>query len=251
LSDARLRRTPGAWGRMLAILAEHVEAPLPSAAAWPLAPGGFRFGVQALLEAASRRSPTVLLAERGHHLPADVLSDLARSWSDWAASLGEPPAVRLLLAVRAGGQAPMPEACTVVDLPDPTPYEALVQLAGWLGTDRVTALQGVLAATGEIPELLRQIVVAGRLPDPAQAETVLRAWGGVRRGVVAALQIARADDALAQRLDQLAKGGQPFEPATDLPLEEAGLIRRRRRGLAVEAQLRSPTFAQLVDAGDD
>lgn len=250
LSDSRLRRTPGAWGRLLAILAEQTGAPLPSAAAWPMAPEGFRFGVQAVLEAATDQRPRVLLAERGHHLPADVLSDLALGWSTWAAGQAGPPNVRLLLAVRAGVHATMPEGCTVVDLPDPTNYEAVVQLAGWLGTDRVTALQGVIAATGELPELLRQIVLAGDLPDPTKSEQVLRAWGGVRRGVIAAVQIARSDDNLARRLDRLAEGPRPFDAETDVTLEVAGLVRRRRRGLNVEAQLRSPTLALLGDTPD-
>jgi hypothetical protein len=250
LSDPRLRETPGAWGRLLAIVSQHADVPLPSAAAWPMAREGFRFGLRAIFEAARENPPRVLLAERGHNLPWEILADMATAWSQWAAGQSGPAAIRMLVTTRADVPPMVPDDCELIDLPDFGEEEAASWLTGWLGVDRVPEIRRMIRQMGGVPDLLRQVVTAGKVPDTSTPEGALRAWGGQLGRLESAVQLARTEENVAERLDALFAGPLPTRPAVDQALVRAGLVRVRQGPYRRDTALRSPSIVFTAGGHD-
>lgn len=251
LSDPRLREAPGAWGRLLAIVSQHAGVPLPSAAAWPMAREGFRFGLTAIFEAARDNPPRVLLAERGHHLPWEILADMATAWSQWAAGQSGPAAIRIVVATRADVPPIVPDDCELIDLPDFGEDEAVSWLTGWLGVDRVPQIRAMISRMGGVPDLMRQVVTAGKVPDVSTPAGALAAWGGQLGRLESAVQLARTQDEVAERLDALFGGPQPTKPEVDRVLVRAGLARMRQGPLRRDTALRSPSLAFTAGGRDN
>jgi hypothetical protein len=251
LSDPLLREPPGAWSRLLAIVSRHADVPLPSAAAWPMAREGFRFGLQSIFEAAQNGPRRVLLAERGHHVPWEVLADMAQAWNDWASTRAESASIRMLVSTRGQVPGAIPKDCELIELPDFGHREAVSHLVGWLGVEKAFDATRVVDALGPVPELLRQIVATGSLPAIGTPDARLAAWGRELRRVQEAVQIARSTEALAARLDALEAGPQPWDSAADPALVLAGLAIRRAGGRHPLTAVRSPTLALFVTSPEE
>jgi hypothetical protein len=234
---------PEGWARLLSRLSEAAGVPLPTAAAWPMAREGFRFGLHAVLEGSREMPRRALLAHGAHHLPVDVLQDLAHTWAKWSRPGAEPPSLRLLLAVR-GANVDAIEDAHLLTLPDWEVNELTSYLTGWLGLVPDVARK-LAIATGGLPEVVRRVILRGRVQGRDPDVVVLEALGSLRGQVEETLRVCRAEDQLAARLDALCEESLPYEPGVDDSLVSTGVVRVVGRRPELWAELRSPVVRRL------
>lgn len=244
MSEVAVRQEQQAWARLLASIATTLRTDLPSAAAWPMAREGFRFGLVHLFDAASRHGTgRALLCCGVEHLGVSVMRDLCLAWQEHAAAQG-PRAVRMLLAIREGmGDLPLDDAARV-RLDDPDEDEAVELLGELLGTRDPHLLEAVVRRVGAVPGFLESVAHAG----PEHRGTA--GLGPMYEELLDALQIARTDERLDARLDALQghPDGLAMDADADVALERAGLVRlvhTGRIGGGRRALLRSPLIEAL------
>jgi hypothetical protein len=249
LGRMRVRRPSEAWSRFLSLVAELAQAPLASAAAWPVARAGFRHGLrQALDRITADRPPCVLLCAGAQHLPLEVVEDLGSVWSEWALTWDGLPPLRLVLAMEGGQAEAIVPGAVLVDLPDYSDVEALRYLVSRLGDEEVDDLRATVAAVGGLPAAVHEVAEVGGLDEPRAASSVRLALGAAFPAMLEAKTIVCSDDRLAARLESLEQAPQDFVDEVDPALRRAGLVRVYGTPEARRTALRSPLMARIEQA---
>jgi len=236
------------WRSVPALVAETLGVDVDDASAMSAASReGFRRRLLVVLKTAARVSDVrrVVFISGADALGFEVIQDLCFAWRDASQRYTGVPL--LVLARRVGGQSLRFEGALTVRLPDPSRGEAVRMLAELLGGGDRERLETVVHNVGTVPGFLLRVARAGGITS---ARGVARALGSMWRELVAAVEIVRSQEVLAERLDDLCLGAQPAQPLLDRPLLRAGLIAREdRRGQAM-VRLRSPLVALACGVED-
>lgn len=139
---------------------------------------------------------------------------------------------------------------TRMTLPDYGKAEAIEALVEIVGPQPTARLERLIGAVGGVPAVIERLAAEGpaAIEDAvATREGVWRRLGPVGAEIRSAFAIVSADNALSQRLEQLAREGpSPEMPDRDPRLVRAGLVRFTRKGKAKLTGVRAPVFADLA-----
>lgn len=210
---------------------------------------GFRAMLARVLEQAEEAidHPVALLAHGAEALPVAVLEDIGRVWTAHADALG--PDRRCLLLLAGSVPAEVLPGAARVDLLDYGAEEAASALLERGGPFPGRALRTLARFTGGVPGLvdaLGERLSEGETPT-LNPDALLSALGPMADELRGAVDIASADEGLADRLQALLAGeALPEDPSVDEPLRAAGLIRTSRQGGGPQVELRAPAIAALV-----
>ncbi|MCA9494437.1 MAG: hypothetical protein KC621_31135 [Myxococcales bacterium] len=116
-----------------------------------------------------------------------------------------------------------------------------------LGAGDPEQLAELVDAVGPVPAFLRQVCLAGGATDPYG---VREALGPMMRELAEAVDIVSARSQLADRLELLAQGTQPFDQEPDFALLRAGLVAVHGKSGPKETSMRSPLIRSLVVVDD-
>lgn len=209
---------------------------------------GFRTVMRDLLRRARTGPRRALLMHGLEHLHVEALADFVEVFREHVEELGEERRLNVVL----GGSVDtpgfdLPGAGRVV-LPDYSAAEAEEVLVETLGPTDPTLLRAAVGLVGGVPALLRAVAhaaSAGRWVT-ASPEELVQALGPLRDEVSGALEIVRADGALADRLEQLAAAGSATAVGADEVLLRAGIAQRTPRGAPPRVAVRAPVFSRLL-----
>lgn len=244
------RTTPEAWNFILRVLAElsgleRTRAPLVTRRS------GFHVAAAGLLDAVHTHAPlpVALLAHGAHHLPVEVLGDIAEVWSAYADRVGADRRCVVLVAGAVATPALDVGNAARVELADYGEAEAAARVLRAAGGLPFPVLQRVTRFSGGVPTMVealaRGTAALGHVPMPTSE--LFRLMGPVADEVRAAVAMAMASPASADRLHELSDGlARPAEPEVDDPLILAGVVRRIRGVGAPEVELRAPALASVL-----
>lgn len=249
LTKMRLRRPSEAWSRLLAAVAELAAAPLGSAAAWPVARAGFRFGLRDLLDRVEPAGPIkVLVLVGAQRLPLEVVEDLGAVWAGWAAGFDGASPLRLVLSMEGDQAAAIVPDAAIVELPDFSPIEALHYLVARVGPEDAEQLAAVVSQVGGLPAALRGVAELGGLAGASGMAAARLALGDEFAAMHEAKTIVCADERLAERVEALERAPATFDAQLDVPLRRAGLVQVSGPRGSQRTALRSPLVARVDQA---
>lgn len=236
------------WRAVPALVAETLGVDFEDTSAMSAASReGFKRRLMTVLKTAARVSDVrrVVFLSGADALGFEVIQDLCFAWRDASQRYRGVPL--LVVARRVGGQSLQFDGALSVRLPDPSRTEAIRMLAELLGGSDRERLETVIDNVGTVPGFMLRVARAGGITS---ARGVARALGSMWRELVAAVDIVRGQEILAERLDALCTGPQPAQPLLDRPLLRAGLIARADRRGAPQVRLRSPLVALACGVED-
>jgi hypothetical protein len=179
-------------------------------------------------------------------LPIEVAEDVARVWASFT-PVPRGSVFSMVLAIQGDIRGDLP-GTQEIELPDFGPGEAFRFLVSRLGADDPGRLREVVEAVGGLPRALDEVASRGGLGDPSAPFAVRSALGDALPAMLEAHMIVCSDDRLADRVDALAEGALPYEPALDVALQRAGLVRVGGTPSNRVSALRSPLLARIEDA---
>lgn len=252
LRPAQGRALPEAWRLSVEVLSQLGRPDWGREAPFVVADrGGFRAKLKQILMEAERSKgePIALLLHGAEHLPVSVVEDLAETYNQVAERLGVDRRGTLLLAGGAGLDEVRLFGDAELDLADYGEEEAeraLVEAAGPLPRRSLAALARF---TGGVPQLVESLgaFIRTRGAPALSPDSLLAGLGPLGFELRGAVDIANADDALADRLMALHESELlPETPDLDGALWSAGLVRRVRQGDCDWVGLRAPAIGALV-----
>lgn len=212
---------------------------------------GFRLRLSQLFDDAQReaRGAVALLLHGVEHLPVELIDDLSHVWERYARAHDERRVCTLLLAGGAWQEGVHLAGGVVMDLSDYGDLEAERELLVAAGPLPRRSLAALARFTGGVPSLIEALAagIARRGAPALQADSLLASLGAMADELRGAVDIASADDDLADRLAALRDGGwAPERPALDVPLCRAGLLRRVSGLDGARVALRAPAIGALL-----
>lgn len=241
-------RTPHqAWNWLVLAITEFCELG-ESEGAWRMVSRhGFRHTIKNLfLRAEQDASRRCLMIHGLEHMHVEALRDLIHVFEDHVHQREGEARFNLLLA----GSIDAPHfdiaGTERLVLPDYADREALEALVEHLGVDEVPKLRDLVSIVGGVPAMLDAFGqdVPGVIGEViADRRSAWRLMGNLALEMQQAFSIVAADDALHDRMEELANasGWLPLDPRDDA-LIRAGLVRIE----SGRAQLRAPVLGDLA-----
>lgn len=249
LGTAHGRASHEAESYLLRCVGEIAALEPDGAASQPMRREGFRQMLSSMLGRTVGGPRRALLLQGVEHLDIGVVEDLYATLREHREEHRENSRFNLLFS----GSVPLskgrfPELKSEI-LPDFGPDEAVQAVYEYM--DRPSERDAELAAAlvGGVPALLHAAGVAAgaRQGLPTTQEAVWECLGPLADEVRAAVDIVAADQALADRLEQISKhGSMPLEVERDRKLIRAGLVRGVPKARRPRVVVRAPIIAQLA-----
>jgi hypothetical protein len=220
------------WEGIMRQLVEGLDLPTPVRATAPVDERGFIHELRELVDGTSGRA--CVCFTRAADVPVKILQELLDALSG---RIGVVMATRVVPAVAVFD-------LRVVELPDYEPKEAVGRLVEHLGAQSIDDLTLAVELLGGVPALLDVVTTRQRLMSVCENQTeVWRVVGSIADEFRQVVDIAAADDALSERLEQISSFGPLDEGPRDVRLIQAGLVLRRPGG---KVCIRTPIFGELA-----
>lgn len=242
--------THQAWAWLADAVAEFCQLPLQEGPAWQaVSRRGFRTVLADLFRRAEGGRRRCLMLHGLEHANVEALQDLFEVFAEHVEKMGPERKFNLLFAGSIDAPHFDVDGAVRLELADYSETEAIEVLVEQLGLIDRPRLSSVIAMVGGVPAILDAL--GEHAPEDlsrllTDRDEMWRALGPLAEEVRAAIDIVSADDALADRLERLARRGELVrDPTPDGALSRAGLVRSEGES----TRLRTPWFADVLLAG--
>jgi hypothetical protein len=242
--------THQAWAWLAGAVAEFCQIPLAEGPAWQaVSRRGFRTVLAELFDKAEGGRHRCLMLHGLEHVNVEALQDLLEVFAAHVEKTGATRRFNLLFAGSVDAPSlELPGAVRVElgDFSDPEAIEVLVENLGPMERHRLTSVIAMVGGVPAILEALGERTPADLTRILTDRDEMWRALGPMAEEVRHAIDIVSADEALADRLEKLARRGHlASAPEEDDRLQRAGLV----HCAGSTTRLRTPWFADLLLAG--